>query len=124
MDDVSSFFDVTSSPVNEKGSLSSADSEPSLVGATGFEPVTPSVSSWGPPQLSDHLTVDEKHFTTVGSSPEASACTPACCEASGSEAPVLSVEDLAKAINSLTPDDRMHLVALILAGQRNEQTPR
>src|SRR5262245_59796236 len=34
-------IDVTSSPVNRKGRLSSADNRPALVGATGLEPVTP-----------------------------------------------------------------------------------
>jgi integrase len=35
---------VNSSPVNTKGRLSSADNRPGVVGATGLEPVTPSVS--------------------------------------------------------------------------------
>jgi len=37
---------VTSSPDNRKGPLSSADNGPLRVGATGLEPVTPSVSRW------------------------------------------------------------------------------
>src|SRR5262249_53277144 len=37
-------IDATSSPVNRKGRLSSPDNRPALVGATGLEPVTPSVS--------------------------------------------------------------------------------
>ncbi len=38
--------------VNGSGPLSSADNGPSRVGATGLEPVTPSVSSWCSSQLS------------------------------------------------------------------------
>jgi len=43
---------VTSMPVNTKDPLTTAVSESSLVGATGLEPVTPSVSSWCSSQLS------------------------------------------------------------------------
>ncbi len=43
---------VTSFPVNEKGRLSFVDNRPSEMGATGLEPVTPSVSSWCSSQLS------------------------------------------------------------------------
>ncbi len=37
-------IDVTSSPDKRKGRVSTADNRPSVVGATGLEPVTPSVS--------------------------------------------------------------------------------
>ena len=39
-------FAVSGNPVKGKGRLSTGDNRPSVVGATGLEPVTPSVSSW------------------------------------------------------------------------------
>ena len=45
-------LDVTSMPVNEKDPLTRVVSGSSVMGATGFEPVTPSVSSWCSSQLS------------------------------------------------------------------------
>ncbi len=45
-------IDATSIPVKRKGPLTSAVNGPMQVGATGLEPVTPSVSSWCSSQLS------------------------------------------------------------------------
>ena len=45
-------LDVSSTPVNGKGFLSTSDKKPSGVGVTGLEPVTPSVSYWYSSQLS------------------------------------------------------------------------
>src|SRR5262249_30100597 len=73
-----------------------------LVGATGLEPVTPSVSSNGQPVAS----VDGEG---VAASPPA-VCTPVCT----SPTAAANLDALAAALLGLSPEDRARLAALLL----------
>jgi hypothetical protein len=76
-----------------------------LVGATGLEPVTPSVSSKGTSDAS------ETGKGVMEGAP--SACTPACTS-KGSTGQADPVAVLAAALLGLSPEDRARLAALLL----------
>ena len=75
------------------------------MGATGHEPVTPSVSSKGTPDASG--TAEE----LTAAAP--SACTTACTS-TAETANAGTVEALAAALLALSPRDRARLVAMLL----------
>src|SRR5262249_34123578 len=83
-------------------------SERKNVGATGLEPVTPSVSSRGHSDLSNEA-ADLK-------SPAPGACTPACTSDTNT-ANATTLETLATVLLGLSVEDRAKLVAMLIAGQ-------
>jgi hypothetical protein len=83
------------------------------MGATGLEPVTPSVSSKGPL----NATTNQQGLTASPSD----ACTTACTS-EPENANAGTVEALAAALLSLSPADRQRLAALLL-GQQEAPAP-
>jgi hypothetical protein len=81
----------------------------SRVGATGLEPVTPSVSSKGLPCASEA----NKGLAEISSS----ACTTACTSEAKLEQPD-PVAALAAALLGLSPEDQARLAAMLVSGQR------
>jgi hypothetical protein len=96
---------VTSIPVNTKDPLTTAVSESSSVGATGLEPVTPSVSSNRNPDA----TLENKGLAAT----LPGRCTYRCTNASETD-----LVALAAVLLNLSPEDRTRLAALLRA-----QTP-
>ena len=74
------------------------------MGATGLEPVTPSLSSKGLCNAS----AENKGLTTS----EDSRCTSGCT--SEPESSNVALDALAAAVSALSPEDRVRLVALLL----------
>ena len=91
-------------PDNEKHPPTSAVSGCLEVGATGLEPVTPSVSSRGSPDASEGSKGLAESDSPV--------CTPVCGK-SAEPTKTTAVESLADALRSLTLEDRARLAAML-----------
>jgi hypothetical protein len=81
------------------------------MGATGLEPVTPSVSSKGQPVASD----DGKGLAET----PANVCTPVCTSEVKTQQGA-SLDQLAAALLTLSPEDRAKLAALLLGQQTGQ----
>ncbi len=81
-----------------------------FMGATGFEPVTPSVSSWG----SSNVSVDTKGLVTT----DPNACT-APCTSIDDKANTDTLDALAAALLGLSQTDRERLAAMLLGKEQS-----
>jgi hypothetical protein len=81
------------------------------MGATGLEPVTPSLSSEGTSDASETA----KGLVTT----HPAACTAACTSEPGNAQPN-TLDALAAALLGLSQEDRTRLAAMLLAGNKTE----
>jgi len=120
-----SLFAVRSTPVNTKGPLSIAVSEPLRVGASGLEPPTPSLSSKGtsdaseagkelastPPAVCTSVCTSQAENANAGTT-DAHQGTEGEGTASAAASPGAGLAELAAALLTLSPADRARLAAI------------